>query len=97
VTKRWPGSNPLWPEPVTGTTDLRMATGEITPSGDHADWLSNHDPVLRLARIFAARSDGAACLASLDAAVHRPIEDAVKFALASPLPAADTALERVFA
>jgi TPP-dependent pyruvate/acetoin dehydrogenase alpha subunit len=97
VTKRWPGSNPLWPEPVTGTTDLRMATGEITPSGEHAAWLSNHDPVLRLARTLAARNGGAARLASLEAAVQRRIEDAVKFALASPLPAADTAFERVFA
>jgi acetoin:2,6-dichlorophenolindophenol oxidoreductase subunit alpha len=34
VTKRWPGNNPLWPEPVTGATDIRMATGEIAPSGE---------------------------------------------------------------
>jgi TPP-dependent pyruvate/acetoin dehydrogenase alpha subunit len=82
---------------VTGTTDLRMATGEMTPSGEHADWLSNHDPVLRLARILAAGNGGPGRLASLDAAAHRRIEDAVEFALASPLPAAETAFERVFA
>jgi pyruvate dehydrogenase E1 component alpha subunit len=97
VTKRWPGSNPLWPEPVTGTTDLRMAMGEVKPSGEHADWLLNHDPVLRLARTLALHDGGAARLASLDAAAHHRIEDAVKFALAAPLPAADTAFERVFA
>ena len=97
VTKRWPGSNPLWPEPVTGTTDLRMATGEITPSGEHADWLANHDPVLRLARTLAAHNGGAARLASVDATTHRRIEDAAKFALASSLPAAETAFEHVFA
>lgn len=97
VTKRWPGNNPLWPEAVTGTTDMLMATGEITPSGDHAAWLSNHDPVLRLARMLAARSGGAARLASIEAAAQRRIDDAVKFALASPLPAAETAFERVFA
>jgi pyruvate dehydrogenase E1 component alpha subunit len=97
VTKRWPGSNPLWPEPVTGNTDLRMVTGEMKPSGEHADWLSNHDPVLRLARTLAASDGGAARLASRDAAARRRIEDAVKFALASPLPAAETAFERVFA
>jgi TPP-dependent pyruvate/acetoin dehydrogenase alpha subunit len=97
VTKRWPGGNPLWPEPVTGTTDLRMAMGEVKPSGEHADWLLNHDPVLRLARTLAAHNGGAARLALRDAATHGRIEEAVKFALESPLPAADTALERVFA
>jgi acetoin:2,6-dichlorophenolindophenol oxidoreductase subunit alpha len=97
VTKRWPGSNPLWPEPVTGTTDLRMATGETTPSGEHADWLANHDPVLRLARRLAAGDAGAARLASVDATTHRRIEDAAKFALGSPLPATETAFARVFA
>ena len=53
VTKRWPGNNPLWPEPVTGATDIGMATGEAKPSGEHADWLEHHDPVLRLGRALA--------------------------------------------
>jgi TPP-dependent pyruvate/acetoin dehydrogenase alpha subunit len=57
----------------------------------------NHDPVLRLARTLAAHNGGAARLALRDAATHGRIEEAVKFALESPLPAADTALERVFA
>lgn len=77
-------------------TDLRTATGEIAPAGEHADWLLNHDPVLRLAGRLAS-ADGAGRLFSLDAAVHHRIDDAVKFALASPLPAVETAYERVFA
>jgi len=52
--------------------------------------------VLRLASTLAAHNGGAARLASLDVTAHRRIEDAVKFALASPLPAAETALARVF-
>jgi pyruvate dehydrogenase E1 component alpha subunit len=97
VTRRWPGNNPLWPVPATGTTDLRMATGEIAPRGEHAEWLSHHDPVLRLARELAAGDGAAPRLVSLDTAVRRRIEDAVKFALASPFPAPETAFERVFA
>jgi TPP-dependent pyruvate/acetoin dehydrogenase alpha subunit len=97
VTRRWPGNNPLWPAPVTGTTDLRLATGEIAPRGEHADWLTHHDPVLRLASWLAAGNQEAPRLASLDAAACRRIEDAVKFALASPFPAPETAFERVFA
>ena len=97
VTKRWPGNNPLWPEPVTGTTDIGMATGESKPSGQHADWLENHDPVLRLGRALA---DDAACverIKSLDKQTRQQIEAAVQFAMSSPLPLASTAYDHVFA
>jgi len=98
VTKRWPGSNPLWPEPVTGTTDIRMATGETAPAGEHAGWLDRHDPVLRLARSLAGGgTDAAARIKAIDAAARSRIEEAVKFALASPFPAPETAFDRVFA
>jgi TPP-dependent pyruvate/acetoin dehydrogenase alpha subunit len=98
VTKRWPGNNPLWPEPVTGTTDIRMATGEITPTGEHADWLEQHDPVLRLGRSLAEQgTDAAARLVKLDADARARIDAAVTFALASSFPAAETAFDHVFA
>jgi pyruvate dehydrogenase E1 component alpha subunit len=98
VTRRWPGNNPLWPEPVTGTTDIRMATGEAAPAGEHADWLDRHDPVLRLGRALARGGpEQAARLKLLDAAVAARIDAAVSFALASPFPAAATAFDHVFA
>jgi TPP-dependent pyruvate/acetoin dehydrogenase alpha subunit len=78
-------------------TDLRTATGEIAPAGEHADWLLKHDPVLRLAGTLASADGAAARLFSLDAAVHHRIDEAVKFALSSPFPAVETANERVFA
>lgn len=96
MTRRWPGNNPLWPEPVTGVTDVRMATGEVPISGEHADWLSGHDPVLRLARELA-RAGGTERLRQLDADVRARIDAAVTFALQSPLPAAPTAFDHVFA
>jgi pyruvate dehydrogenase E1 component alpha subunit len=98
MTKRWPGSNPLWPEPATGTTDLRIATGEAQASGEHRDWIEQHDPVLRLARELVRRSaDAKATLHALDAAVQARIAAAVTFAIDSPLPAPETAFDRVFA
>jgi pyruvate dehydrogenase E1 component alpha subunit len=98
MTRRWPGNNPLWPEPVTGVTDLRMATGEVAISGEHADWLAGHDPVLRLAReLLRGGGDAAARLHKLDADVRARIDAAVRFALESPLPAAPTAFDHVFA
>ena len=97
VTKRWPGNNPLWPEPVTGETDIGMATGERKPSGEHADWLDHHDPILRLGRMLAKDSASIARIKSLDEDARRNIAAAVKFAIESPLPAAATAYDHVFA
>jgi pyruvate dehydrogenase E1 component alpha subunit len=97
MTRRWPGSNPLWPEPATGVTDIRIATGEAQASGEHKDWIEGHDPILRLARMLAANSNDKKRLLALDTAMQGRIDAAVKFALESPLPAPDTALNHVFA
>jgi pyruvate dehydrogenase E1 component alpha subunit len=98
MTKRWPGNNPLWPELVTGVSDIRWATGEAKPSGEHADWLTDHDPIVRLGRALA--KNGAAAVKRLhevDGATRARIDAAVAFALDSPLPAPATAFDHVFA
>jgi len=97
VTRRWPGNNPLWPEPATGETDIRMATGEAKPAGEHTDWLERHDPVLRLGRELAREPVAVARIRALDETTRGRIDDAVTFALASPLPDAATAFDHVFA
>ena len=98
VTTRWPGSNPLWPEAVTGVTDMRMATGELAIEGEHRDWLEHHDPVLRFARQLAGAGVAAKTrLHALDAAMRARIENAVQFAREAPLPGAESAFEHVFA
>jgi pyruvate dehydrogenase E1 component alpha subunit len=97
MTKRWPGNNPLWPEPVTGATDIAMATGETKPSGEHADWLEHHDPVLRLGRALAKDAAAKNRIRSLDQRARGRIEAAVEFAIGSPLPDARTAYDHVFA
>ena len=98
MTRRWPGSNPLWPQAVTGVTDIRMATGELAIAGEHRDWLEHHDPVLRLARQLMATGAAAKTrLHELDAATRARIENAVAFAREAPLPDAQSAFEHVFA
>ncbi len=98
MTRRWPGSNPLWPELATGLTDIGIATGERQASGEHRDWIEQHDPVLRLAReLVKAGGDARARVVALDQAVRGRIDAAVKLALESPLPAAATAFDHVFA
>jgi TPP-dependent pyruvate/acetoin dehydrogenase alpha subunit len=98
VTPRWAGSNPLWPELATGTTDIGMATGEVAVKGPHRDWYKKHDPVLRLGRALASGGSAAtAQLRALDETVRQRIAAAAEFALQSPLPAPESALDHVFA
>jgi pyruvate dehydrogenase E1 component alpha subunit len=98
VTERWEGSKPLWPELPTGDTDIAMAWHDAGISGAHADWYRHHDPVLLSARRLLAGGDASRDdLARLDAAVNARMAQARQFALQSPLPPAETALDHVFA
>lgn len=97
ISERWPGSRPLWPELLTGVTDLSMAWDETKISGEHADWIRNHDPVLKYARelLTAAHLKQKDVLA-LDEEINGRMEEARSLAIESPLPQAETALEGVF-
>ena len=98
ITERWPGSRPLWPELKTGVTDLTMAWDESKIIGEHADWIRDHDPVLRFAReLDAANHLTQEEALALDKVVVDKMLTARSFAIASPLPQPETALEGVFA
>jgi len=98
VTERWAGSKPLWPELPTGETDIRMAWDETGIHGEHADWYRNHDPILIYARKLL--KDGSATrdeIVALGDRVNAQMAAARQFAVESPLPPAETALDHVFA
>jgi pyruvate dehydrogenase E1 component alpha subunit len=96
-TKVWPGGQ--WPELVTGITDIKRAwTGEAPKEFAHmAEWFRHDDPVLQAARelnqtqIFTRDE-----IEALDAEVQSQMEQAVQFALESPMPELETALEDVW-
>jgi len=95
---RWPGSNRIWAQLLTGITDLRMAWGDRPITGGYALWNERHDPVLRMARdLVAAGLASKDTLLSLDEAVKTRVEAAAKFAVDSPFPAAESARDHVFA
>jgi TPP-dependent pyruvate/acetoin dehydrogenase alpha subunit len=97
VTDRWAGSQGLWPALTTGELDISMAWDDSRMAGEHADWFRDHDPVLRYAQRLLADGDiGPDELAELDERVQGRIAQAREFALASPHPAPETALENVF-
>ena len=98
ATARFAGSQPLWPTLPTGETDIAMAWDESLMAGEHEEWFREHDPVLRLAREMLAAGDiDQQELGGLDERVRAQIADARQFALDSPRPAPDSALDYVFA
>ncbi len=97
VTERWAGSKPLWPELPTGITDLSMAWDESGIEGEHADWYRDHDPVLNYARDMLRDGVTREEIIALDRAVNARMKQACKFALESPMPPAETALDHVLA
>jgi len=97
VTDRFAGSKPLWPELPAGDTDIAMAWQDAF-SGEHADWFKNHDPIfLYVRKLTAAGEVTRDEVVALDKKVSDEMAAARKFALESPLPPAETALDHVFA
>ncbi len=97
-TVRWAGSRPIWPALITGPTQLDYAWDEASIPTGHRDWFEAQDGLLRflrdvLAAGIMAREDAIA----LDEAARAEMDDAVEFALASPFPEPQQALEDVFA
>jgi len=98
VTQRWPGSVPLWPELLTGATDISMAWNTDRVLGEYKDWYLHHDPVLRLSReILGYQAATVEELMELDRQIIGQITTARKFAVESPRPKPELALEGAFA
>ncbi len=97
-TVRWPGNRPLWPQLLTGTTDVAMAWDLSHIRDDHRAWHERQDGLLRFIRELLAR--GATTrdeIEGIDRAARAEMADAAAFALDSPYPDPNEALEDVFA
>jgi acetoin:2,6-dichlorophenolindophenol oxidoreductase subunit alpha len=98
VTDRYAGSQQLWPDLPTGETDISMGWDESRMDGEHAGWFEGHDPVLIYARRLLADGDISQDeLTEMESRVTERLAQAREFALQSPMPAAETALDNVFA
>jgi pyruvate dehydrogenase E1 component alpha subunit len=97
VTARYAGSQPLWPTLPTGETEISMAWDEGSMAGEHEEWYREHDPVLGYARRLLSAGDvDQDELRELDRRAQERIAEARQFALDSPRPAPETALDHVF-
>jgi pyruvate dehydrogenase E1 component alpha subunit len=97
-TVRWPGNRPLWPQLVTGATDISFAWDTTAIPADHARWWGEQDGLLRCLReLLAAGAVSRETAGEIDAAAVAEMDAAVTFALESPYPQPREALDHVFA
>ncbi|MGH2512241.1 MAG: thiamine pyrophosphate-dependent dehydrogenase E1 component subunit alpha [Candidatus Limnocylindrales bacterium] len=96
-TVRWPGNRPLWPQLLTGRTVLEMAWDEELIGDEHRAWHSHQDGLLRYAReLLAAGLIDSAGIQAIDARALAEMDAAREFALSSPYPEPEQALDHVF-
>jgi len=96
-TVRWPGNRPIWPELATGHTEVSMAWDSSLASGEHEVWHREQDGLLGFIRdLLATGHLTEAAIVELDTRVSQRVRDSMAFALDSPYPAPDEALEHVF-
>src|SRR5262249_45808260 len=97
-TSRWPGNYGSFPRLVGGDTDIAWAWAPESAPEVVRRWEQESDPVLLYARqLLAAGTLDRDRLVALDRAGRDEIARAAAFALASPLPAPEAALEHTFA
>lgn len=97
-TSRWPGNYGSFPALVAGDTDVAWAWAPETAPENVRRWEEQSDPVLLYARQLLERDVlSREALQALDREVRAEIEQAARFALNSPHPAPEAAVEHVYA
>ena len=96
-TVRWPGSEGNWPV-VPVATNVNLAWGVNSVPEKMREWYRSSDPVLIFVRELVERGEATKeVLGEIEGKVVEVIDQAVKFALASPHPEPEEALRDVFA
>lgn len=96
-TVRWPGSETNWPV-VPTPTEVTLAWEVSAVPEAYRDWYKLCDPVLLFVReLVEEKRMTREEIAELHKGVLSAVSKAVEFALSSPYPRPDTALEDVFA
>ena len=97
-TRRWPGSRSFNPQLVTGVTDRAGIWDPASVTGEYADWINRYDPIIGYGRdLFRQGRVSRSEIDAMDEQVHRIVDAAREFALASPLPSAESGLTGTFA
>lgn len=96
-TVRWPGSETNWPV-VAAPTDVAFAWDASRVPENVRDWYRSSDPLLIFIRELVQEGQATKGeIDELDKGARQTIEQAARFALASPFPEPEEALKDVFA
>jgi len=97
-TVRSPANRPVWPALLMGELDVTMAWEDQRIPEEYQKWYREVDPILRFIReLLDMRHATREAIQELDQQVRDEIAQAVRFALESPFPAPEEALDQVFA
>jgi len=97
-TVRWPGNRPLWPQLLTGETDVAYAWDPERIPVEHEKWWARQDGLLRFLReLLGAGLLTPGDASAIDTQARAEMAGAMTFALQSPFPRPEEALEHVFA
>jgi pyruvate dehydrogenase E1 component alpha subunit len=97
-TVRWPGNRPLWPQLLTGETDITYAWDAARIPVEHQKWWAQQDGLLRFLReLLGAGHLTPDDASAIDDEAREEMAAAMTFALESPSPRPEEALEHVFA
>jgi acetoin:2,6-dichlorophenolindophenol oxidoreductase subunit alpha len=91
---RWPGNAGLSPILIGGDYELDWAFSPVTAPRELQDWLEHSDPIALFIRAGGITRDE---VEAIDSGARKAVEEAARFALASPAPVPEAALEHVFA
>ena len=95
---RWPGNRGQFPQLIGGPHQMAWTWDPGTADARLQDWLANSDPVSLLCRSLV--EEGAMTreeVEEVDAAARKEAEGAREFALSSPMPSPESAMDHVFA
>ncbi|MCY4583533.1 MAG: thiamine pyrophosphate-dependent dehydrogenase E1 component subunit alpha [Chloroflexi bacterium] len=95
---RWPGNRGSFPELIGGPHQMDWTWDPGTADARLQDWLTNSDPVSLLCRSLV--EEGAMTreeVEEIDAATRKEAEEAREFALSSPTPSPESAMDYIFA
>lgn len=95
---RWPGNRGQFPDLIGGPHQMAWTWDPGTADPRLQDWLTNSDPISLLCRSLVeegkmTREE----IEQVDAAVRREAQEAREFALQSPIPSPESAMDYIFA
>ncbi len=95
---RWPGNFGTFPTAIGGAYDLAWAWSPKDGPADLQGWLADSDPISLLARALVEEGKMTKEeVEALDAEAKKDIEEATSFALASPEPTPESAMDFILA